>query len=128
FNEKFDLDGYWWLPENPQKTVAGTLHYSPESMHLDLIGSFSDMKTSLTKFEYPIILGFSTNGKPITLYKSYSSKFSMSHPSLPSSSYVVLQLFIGHHFQKEEDMKFSKISSHLTHFDEWVGVSGFNAD
>lgn len=125
FNDTFDIDGYWWLPENPTKTVAGTLHYSPEKISLNLIGAFSDIKESLSRFEYPIILGFSTGGKLITLYKSYSSNFSISNPSLPSSSYAVLQLFIGHHFQKEDELKFSKILTHLTHFDEWVGISGF---
>lgn len=125
FNDVFDIDGYWWLPENPTKTVAGTLHYSPEKMSLNLIGAFADIKESLSRFECPIILGFSTGGKSITLYKSYSSNFSMSNPSLPSSSYAVLQLFIGHHFQKEDELKFSKIFVHLTHFDEWIGISGF---
>lgn len=29
FNEKLECKGYWWLPNNPNKTIAGVLTYIP---------------------------------------------------------------------------------------------------
>ncbi|WP_133124126.1 ApeA N-terminal domain 1-containing protein [Nitrosotalea sinensis] len=122
------MSGYWWLPDNPTKTIPGILHYSPNDIHLDLIGSFTDLSQFQKQLEYPIILGFTTTGTPVTLYKCFTVRFSMSHPSLPTSSYRALHSFIGMHFPTEADIKFNRVYAHLTHFDEWMGVSGFSVD
>lgn len=29
FNEKLECKGYWWLPNNPNETIAGVLTYIP---------------------------------------------------------------------------------------------------
>ncbi|TBR12259.1 MAG: hypothetical protein EPO62_00400 [Candidatus Nitrosotenuis sp.] len=125
FNEDFEIDGYWWFPEKPDNKVAGTLYYSSDAMRLELMGTLTDVKQHLKQFEYPIIHGISTKGQQITLHKCYASSFSMGYPSFATSKYAILQLFIGLHFQKEDNIKFNKVYAYLTHFDEWMGVSGF---
>ena len=41
FNEKLECKGYWWLPNNPNETIAGVLTYIPnEKILLELIGTF----------------------------------------------------------------------------------------
>ncbi|HJU13267.1 MAG TPA: HEPN domain-containing protein [Candidatus Nitrosotalea sp.] len=122
------MKGYWWFPDTPDKKLPGTLYYSPDDMHLELIGSLTDITQFHKQFEHEIILGFTTNGKPVTLYKCYTSNFSMSHPSIPTTSYRAIFYFVGMHFSKEEDIKFNQVSTHLIHFDEWMGISGFFSD
>ena len=38
FSDSFETAGHWWLPESPDKRVAGVLKYSPEGITLDLHG------------------------------------------------------------------------------------------
>lgn len=38
-----DWTGHWWLPEDPDNTVAGVLRYDPAAgLRLDLIGGFEN--------------------------------------------------------------------------------------
>lgn len=44
-DEKLECKGYWWLPNNPNETVAGVLTYIPdEKILLELIGAFDSKK------------------------------------------------------------------------------------
>ena len=127
YQDSFSIDGFWWFPENSNHKVSGTLHHSIDKITLNLMGTLTDLTKFQDQFEYEIIMGISTKGDPITLHKCYANNFSMSHPSFATSSYSILYIFQGSHFLKKEDMKFSKVYAHLTHFDEWIGLSGFNA-
>ena len=72
--DKFEYEGIWWLPDEPEKQVSGTLRFTPnEGAILDLIGSFKDIK-EINK----IILGISSNGKNITLHKCFETKSNVS--------------------------------------------------
>ena len=31
-DEKLECKGYWWLPNNPNETVAGVLTYIPDAL------------------------------------------------------------------------------------------------
>ncbi|MBL4654151.1 MAG: hypothetical protein JKY53_15005 [Flavobacteriales bacterium] len=128
FQDSFDIEGFWWFPDNPERKVAGILHHTPSGFNLHLMGTLTDLTTFQNQFEYEIIHGVSTEGKPITLYKCITGSYTANLPQYAISNYNVLMIFQGVHFSKKEDIKFSQIHSHLTHFDEWVGVSGFNVD
>ena len=50
-DEKLECKGYWWLPNNPNETVAGVLTYIPdEKILLELIGAFDSKKDLSTHF------------------------------------------------------------------------------
>lgn len=34
FNEKLECKGYWWLPNNPNETIAGVLTYIPNEKNI----------------------------------------------------------------------------------------------
>lgn len=72
-----------------------------------------------------IILGLSSNGKSITLYKCFETKSNLSMPGFQTSSFYAYFVFIGAHFQKSEDIKFKGMSVHYSQLDEWVNISGF---
>ena len=125
--KEFEYKGIWWLPDNPEKRISGTLRFTPnEGAILDLIGSFKDIKNINKTLEPEIVLGISSNGKNITLYKCIEKKLSISSPGFQTSLFYANFVFIGVHFQKSEDIRFKSISVHCLHLDEWVNISGFD--
>ena len=130
--EEFEYKGIWWLPYKPEDRISGWLKFSPnEGAVLDLIGSFKDissiekiLKEKILKLE--IILGISSDGKNITLYKCFETKSNFSFPGLSTSSFYADNVFVGAHFQKPEDIKFKSLFVHYLYLDEWVDVSGFD--
>jgi len=136
--EEFEYKGNWWLPDEPEKQTPGTLRFNPrEGAVLDLIGSFKDitiesmfkmLSSQIIMLSPQIILGTSSNGKDITLYKCLETKLTPSFPGIPLSSFYAHVVFVGTHFQRPEDIKFKKVYIHYLHLDEWVDLSGFNIE
>lgn len=126
--EEFEYKGQWYLPEKPEKSIFGTLRFTPtEGAILDLMGSFRGSSFSFGRMLQPeIILGFSSNGKLITLYKCFETKLSMSSPGLPTSSFYANVVFVGATFQSKDDIKFKRMLIHYSNLDEWVNISGID--
>ena len=130
--EKFECMGIWWLPENPEKRLPGILKFTPdEGGVLELIGSFKNKRLGEMNnlIDPEIIVGVSSHGKNITLYKCLDKSFEVQPnfvlPELQFSSYYVNVIFIGVHFKKPEDVKFRSLYVHFSHLDEWIDASGF---
>jgi hypothetical protein len=57
--------GFWWLPEEPARTVGGQLSFTPaDGLRLDLVGVLGGDDPYE---EHKIVLGTSVDGEPITL-------------------------------------------------------------
>ena len=57
--KSFELNGYWWLPSNPDNIIAGTLSFDPiNGGFLSLLGSFQNF----TKFGQVYIVGDVSRG------------------------------------------------------------------
>lgn len=126
FMEEFEYNGIWWLPENPKEEISGTLRFNlREDANLELIGSFKEAKDINTLSQPKIILGITSNGKIITLYKCYESHLHISMPGFLSSSFIASVVFEGHHFEKEEDIIFDSLSLNYSHLEEWMRITGF---
>jgi hypothetical protein len=124
--KQFEYKGEWWIPSRPKERVAGYIRFSTaDGATLDLIGSFDISHDFLD-----IILGLSyVNGiGKITLYKCYSKGSHVSIPGAVTSSYNIGTVFLGEHFNKDEDSKFAKLFVHYSYFDEWTNISGFKLD
>jgi len=125
--EEFEYKGIWWLPDNPEEQICGTLKFSPkEGAILDLIGSFNDPKKIVGEMQkFPIILGTTVDGKEITLTNCSETTSTMHIPGIKTSSFYSRLVFKGIHFKKLEDIRFKNIFVHYSHLDDWVGISGF---
>ncbi len=125
--EKFSYKGLFWLPENPDDQVSGTLSFSPEDgITLELIGLLGSDRNSGKFFETKIINGFSTNGKKLSLFKCYESNRSASYPGIETSILQASYLFVGANFINEDEICFNKIAVKLKNLDTWLGISGFD--
>ena len=57
--------GFWWLPEEPARTVGGQLSFAPtDGLRLDLVGVLGGDDPYE---EHEIVLGTTVDGEPITL-------------------------------------------------------------
>lgn len=123
--ESFEYQGTWWLPENPKNKVQGTLKFDPkEGAFLDLIGSFKDVTQLTTSLEPVIILGIA-EGKILTLYRCYESRSRLNVPGTLNTSFWVSFIFVGCHFNHEEDIVFNNLSVNYSHLAEWTWITGF---
>jgi len=125
FQDTFSIEGHWWFPTNQERAVPGILYYSPTGIKLHLMGALTDMNTFNNQVEYEMILGMSTDGKPITLHKCYGTNFHSTNIRFSTTEYSILYVFVGRHFSTRDDIRFKKIHLHLIHFDEWMRRSGF---
>ncbi|HEX8658380.1 MAG TPA: HEPN domain-containing protein [Hymenobacter sp.] len=123
--ERFTYRGEWFLPEAPDKTVIGTLYYNPKkSSKLDLVGTLVDFKGS-ELHEPTIILGLTTKGERITLYKCYQSSSSL-FSGIDTCIYTINFILIGNHYKKVEELFFDKVSASFEYLNEFLSVFGFS--
>jgi len=126
-DKNFKYKGDWFLPDQPEKRFKGILSYdSAEGASLELFGIFP---TQL--FDLPIILGITTDSKEVTLYKNFlrhsggETLRTGKEVGQPMSLYTTNYILEGHHFEKEEDLRFDELKAEVFNLDEWVGYSGF---
>jgi len=124
--ESFEYKGIFWLPRNPEELKAGTLKYTPEEGPLlELEGEpFTEQLEILFKVFYePIILGITSDGKPVTLEDCiwYVPHFSLSpgYPLYWSTKIQPRNVYLGEHFQCRDKIKFKSISARYFYLDEW---------
>lgn len=123
--EKFEFKGFWFLPENPENKIEGTLVFDPENKSiLELTGTFND--SSIKVEDHEIILGFTTKGKEITLFNCLSGGGSMSFPGIHITRYNVQFIFEGKYFSVPGELKFRKLRANIVKLEEWVNVWGFD--
>ena len=87
-DDKIEYRGFWYLPSDPENSVAGTVTYYPnEKIVLELIGSFGDSLMDVFKDnkEETILYGKTSDAKDISLLQcrqSFSLNFSARFPIL----------------------------------------------
>lgn len=137
-NSTKEFKGTWFLPSNTKVRVSGILTFDPiNGAELELLGSFQEMGTihvtPQDNSEF-IILGITSDSKPITLYNTFRRKTNgrtfirNQEAGIPIIIYYTNYILLGHHFLKEDDLKFTSINFQLTNLASWVAKSGFNYD
>ncbi len=123
FNE--NLVGYWWLPSNPDRKIAGILiHAEDKPTILELQGRFDGEN-------YDVIFGY-CNQKEFSLYQSFvttvygdtwsNRDFIENTPC----SIVVNYFIVGASSEKIDGNKNAKIKLSTTSINKWVDKSGFS--
>lgn len=129
--EDFEFEGIWWLPETPDAKVPGTLEFSPDSgVSLDLLDSLKKPGDHFAAFqremvESELILGFSSEGRPATLWGCWEKRKRVNLAGFTKTSFHADFALVGAHLGVAEDARFKKMSAEYRHLDEWAGISGF---
>jgi hypothetical protein len=126
--ESFELIGQWWLPGDTDNLLSGILRFDPiNGIKLELIGSFEKKFPTKTRLEYDIILGVISR-KQVTLHICNEREHNFGAPGFQKYIFKVNTLFLGHHFNKIEDINFKSLTIRYTNLYDWVGKSGYNKD
>ncbi|NEP38282.1 MAG: hypothetical protein F6K35_02995, partial [Okeania sp. SIO2H7] len=122
--ENLEYSGYWWLPSEPEKKIAGTLTFTNyEGIKLRLMGSCLKLMVGssagklVLNLDFPIILGFADR-EIITLcdctFSSgvYDSKFAL----------------IGRYFTNEDEIFFHKAKVQYSYLSDWADLPRIRED
>lgn len=125
--QNFKYTGIWFLPENEENAdthTTGTLTFDINSKaNLELLGV---LKADDNLEQLELILGLTSDGKKITLYKSFEYSRTISFPGLETSKYQPNYVLIGHHFKKTEDLVFYTVTARFKNFELWINKYGFD--
>lgn len=122
--EEFTFHGQWFLPENTSNAIAGTLTFNTkEDAELTLFGTLYEQRTN-RMHEPPVILGRTTTGQFVTLYKPFEYQSKMQN-GVMSSVYSVLYILINSHYYAEGALKFVKVEARFKGIDDWIRKYGF---
>ena len=81
--EEFEYAGVWWIPDEPEKKIPGTLRFTHnERAILELMGIIK--KKEIMSFLPYIILGVSSGGINITLHKCFMSEATFNYRGFPT--------------------------------------------
>jgi hypothetical protein len=127
------LTGFWWDANNPSTRWAGTLRFTPqEGARLRLTirtKSVALLDPSARPFDCGRILGVTTKGRPVTLFRCVATRYpSGGFPAIPRSVRIQANaVIVGFHCD-EPDPLLTSASVSFRHFGEWFGRSAIEFD
>lgn len=126
---ELNYKGIWFLPENENNEVehiSGNLTFSKDNgSFLTLLGALEEHRNSDLSHDPEFILGLTSDGKKITLFKCFEYSRTMNFPGMQTCKYLPLYILIGKHFKKREELEFYSIKASFKNLDLWLGKYGF---
>ncbi len=138
----FTVRGQWWLPGSDRR-VAGDLIYQEEDISLVLYGGLNDAKfdspfsATPEVTEFPVIHGESLQSVPVTLLRSFYTKWSPDirrlgvrpdeHTQILSSELHCHAIVVGAHLSTADDC-FDKCRIEIPALETWLGDKPFEVD
>jgi hypothetical protein len=133
--ENHDHKGWWWLPEDESTQLPGTLTVTKGAASLELMGNFGHQVLAETETEIHLsaglaerkrIVGFSTEGKEITLEGHRSADYVEHFPGIPVATYTRYVTLIGKSFAANEKIVFDEISIKASDLNAWTQTMGIS--
>lgn len=118
----FKTRGHFWLPESPDREIAGIASFSPtEGGKLELFGKLGE-DTDLSFKKHRLILGRVERSKLLTLEDCFTTHITSSGPD-DFASYRFHGSFEGIHVSDRTELAFDQIQIGITHLYEWFNNS-----
>lgn len=114
--------GLWWLPDEPDKQLTGTLDADGVSRAtLSLFGRFREANMNdQASFRPEVILGLAEDGTLITLCYCHEAKNTMRFGGISVSGFDVGLFVTGQHFNTVDEIRFRSIAGALQHLGDWT--------
>ena len=127
-SKKFTLGGYWWLPDNPEKEVFGTLNYRPDAAsELILEGSFQGFNSDPLDYLSNIVIhGRTARGIGCTLVDAYQKSSKMNMPGTITSEFFCNSIFIGKELIMPDEDTFESAIVEFNGLSSWLLRNPFN--
>ena len=127
--ESREFKGIWFLPGEPEKSVAGILYYKKaNSIKLELIGSLTEESNPILSFftkgkeEQKLIHGESSDAKKITLVNCFKGACSYNLScSFSITSFDCQYIVVGKHLAGSDEQCFNKIKVSTPALSYWPG-------
>ncbi|MDD3041133.1 HEPN domain-containing protein [Bacteroides sp.] len=113
------LMGIWSLPDLPESKINGILSYIDGSIILKTTEQFNGIE-DLEIIKYPVIIGFTSNGKKVTFIKCSKPSQKINMPGLIEFVFKPLVIIVGEQYKKEEDIFFSSVNAHYFGLEKWI--------
>jgi hypothetical protein len=131
--DNFEINGYWWLPENDTKKIPGILKFvADKEIELELIGSFYESTEQVFKGErspnFDIILGESKGRKLTLLWSQEKDTEIVTDTSYIGSSFHCEYIINGIHFLSIDDIKFVQMNVNFTFLEDWISRNPFRRE
>jgi hypothetical protein len=127
-NESFEVTGKWWLPDNPDRRIAGTLNYSTTDITLTLHGAlrerdFQEAFRVRSDFErFTQVYGTTSDGIACTILNAIVEdyRFNSSTPEASSTIVSSIYLIVGTHTPNLVDLRLCSLSLRCLELDSFV--------
>lgn len=126
FADKLSWKGVFFQPSKKNEQLPGLLTFDRlEGIKLDLFGHFDDYRNP-SSTEDNILLGFTVDGKKVTLLNCHIVSMSTGFPGIPESQFEAVYLFIGKHFDNVSNINFDECLVEYKDLNYWLDISGFD--
>ena len=120
-SDSFEVTGEWWLPEEADAKLYGTLRYSPTNIELELSGTLdeskiADLKSGSPKFkDHPCFHGLTHDRQEYTLLRARVSSLG------GTTKYNAFHIIADKHVPALPELKLKKVSFYCQHLDVFIG-------
>ncbi len=122
------LQGLWWLPETPDNRETGTLTFDQvEGGRLNVNGRLATLKNGPVGAgeKQDVLHGFTVNGKPVTLLKTFVLESRTDCPGLATETWYVELIAIGAHFSSANEALFKRSFVRFDGIARWLAYKPF---
>jgi hypothetical protein len=126
--KKFKAHGFWYLPEEPEKKVVGTLRKNRDGIRVLLFEGFSNSWGNFDPEEYRTLFGIideHPHGRFVTLVNCKEIRHSLGMPGFAMQELLAEIAYLGEAYLADSDRKFIGIQLRVAHFDEWFDCYNF---
>jgi hypothetical protein len=124
--QPWSLQGYFWLPAQPELKLPGTLRVSDTGhVELEVLGMFGDVPEFEPKHTR-LVHGVTENGKLVTLANCVTYGTALNIPDIAKSRATAERLFVGLQFSEADTFEFTRVTFSLEGLDAWVGLTGIS--
>lgn len=119
----FTASGLWFLGDDPENRVAGTLRYSEHGLHLKLMGGFRGGWSPRSE-PYPVIhgvVGKNPYGEYVTLIDCFTKRTKLSSAGIGSETIYCTRGIAGESHLPPNHDEYEALDLKLTYLKEWFG-------
>jgi hypothetical protein len=123
----FSANGLWFLDEEPENRVAGTLRYSDRGLQLRLMGGFKEGWTPGSE-GYPLIRGVVSKnpyGDFVTLMDCFTTRRNLSSAGIGTETIQGNRAIVGDSHLPPDHAAFEAAEVSLSYLTDWYARTGF---
>ena len=126
--EELKKAGYFWLPQNEDRKIPGTLYISDGGkVELEVVGLFDESIEALNGDDgLSRIIGHVEKDGLVTLEGCFYRNKNIAFGGIAKSLVHVHKVISGVAYEKDEEVSFNTVSFAVEGISEWVAITGIN--